>query len=60
MPETENNFIRTWIYSYLKYGGVATQEQKNRSKKRFLEYLDATREDRHAVRKLEKELQKKE
>jgi hypothetical protein len=40
----ESNLIRNWIYSYLKYGGVVTQEQRDRSKKAFKKYLEENRE----------------
>ena len=41
MPEYENDFIKMWIYSYLKYGGVVTQEQRDRSTARFLKIVNA-------------------
>jgi hypothetical protein len=41
MPEYENDFMKMWIYSYLKYGGVVTQEQRERSIARFLDYVNA-------------------
>jgi hypothetical protein len=44
MPEYENDFMKMWIYSYLKYGGVVTQEQRERSKRRFLDYVNSNEE----------------
>ena len=44
MVDGETNFIRNWIYSYLKYGGVATQAQRERSKAKFLAYLEENKD----------------
>lgn len=33
--DEERLFIRNWIYSYLKYGGLLTEEQREKVKSRF-------------------------
>ena len=40
MKEPENDFMRMWIYSYLRYGGIATPAQRQESKADFLKYLE--------------------
>ena len=42
--DIESDIMTNWIYSYLKYGGVVTQEQRDRSKKAFLKYLKENEE----------------
>ena len=37
--DIESDIMTNWIYSYLKYAGVVTQEQRDRSKKAFKQYL---------------------
>ena len=37
--DIESDIMTNWINSYLKYGGVVTQEQRDRSKRKFKQYL---------------------
>ena len=55
---TESNIMRNWIYSYLKYAGVVTQEQRDRSKKAFLKYLKENGEAIKDQYEADKEVQK--
>ena len=56
--DIESDIMTNWIYSYLKYGGVVTQEQRESSKKKFKQYLIDNDEALKKVYQSEKEAEK--
>jgi len=49
VPEIENDFMMSWIYSHLKYGRVTTPVQMRRSRERFLAELKRQDQEKKAL-----------